>query len=271
MSISSPTDFRSYLQQELLRRCKANARYSLRAFAGFLDVESSALSKILNGKRALSPVMFDRMSGRLGLDPEQAEALRPGKLRRARGGRPEHEAHVAAPEYRELSLDLFQAIAEWYHYAILELTQVKGFESNPRWVARALGITVSEVNIAVERLQRLEMLEIDRRGRWKDVSGAVTNVKNELTSIALRKLQKQVLEKAVAALDEVPVVRRDQSSMTMAVDSRRLPEARARIAHFRRELCAFLKAGKSADQVYHLSVSLYPVSFPKENSDDRVS
>lgn len=270
------SDFRSLLQQELLQRCKANPRYSLRAFAQFLRLESSALSKILAGKRAISPAMFDRLAKRLALDPSEAARLRPARLRR-RGlleSAAQREDSVA-PDYRELSLDLFQTISEWYHYAILELTRTKGFVSEPRWVARALGLTVSEVNIAVQRLQRLEMLRIDSHGRWIDESGAVTNIQDEFTSIALRKLQRQVLEKAMIALEEVPITQRDQTSMTMAIDSRRLPEAKTRIAKFRRELCAYLKSGSPYDRVYHLSVSLYPVSaapaaHKKERFDEKL-
>jgi len=63
-------DFRAFLQDELEKRCKKNPRFSLRAFARTLEVEPSALSKILHGKRALTPKMLLRMASQLGL-PEQ--------------------------------------------------------------------------------------------------------------------------------------------------------------------------------------------------------
>jgi plasmid maintenance system antidote protein VapI len=66
-------DFRSFLQDELDKRCKKNPRFSLRAFARTLEVEPSALSKILHGKRALTPKMLMRMASQLGLPEQEIE------------------------------------------------------------------------------------------------------------------------------------------------------------------------------------------------------
>jgi plasmid maintenance system antidote protein VapI len=66
-------DFRSFLQNELDKRCKKNPRFSLRAFARTLEVEPSALSKILHGKRALTPKMLMRMANQLGLPEQEIE------------------------------------------------------------------------------------------------------------------------------------------------------------------------------------------------------
>jgi transcriptional regulator with XRE-family HTH domain len=66
-------DFRSFLQDELEKRCKKNPRFSLRAFARTLDVEPSALSKILHGKRSLTPKMLLRMASQLGLPDNEIE------------------------------------------------------------------------------------------------------------------------------------------------------------------------------------------------------
>jgi len=66
-------DFRSFLQNELEKRCKKNPRFSLRAFARTLEVEPSALSKILHGKRALTPKMLMRMASQLGLPTQDIE------------------------------------------------------------------------------------------------------------------------------------------------------------------------------------------------------
>lgn len=256
-STQSCLDFRTCLQAELLNRCRANSGYSLRAFARALQIEPSALSKILKGTRQVTPRMFVQLAKRLNLDPSEIERLQPAKQK---------SAHTvsntsSAPDYRQLTLDHFQVIADWYHFAILELTQVQGFRPEPRSIARTLNITVSEVNAAVERLKRLEFLSIDSKsGRWKDESGALTTVGNEFTAAAFRRLQRQVLEKALIALEEAPLEERDQSSMTMAINSKQLPEAKKLIRDFRRNLCVLLKSEQPLDRVYHLGVSLYPVS-----------
>ena len=51
---------------------------------------------------------------------------------------------TAVPEYQQLQMDTFRVISDWYHFGILELTYLKSFKSDPRWIAKALGITEIE-------------------------------------------------------------------------------------------------------------------------------
>ncbi|MCB0417748.1 MAG: TIGR02147 family protein [Bdellovibrionaceae bacterium] len=251
-------DFRFYLQDELLRRCRKNPSYSMRSFARVLKLDSSALSKILNGKRGISKRMLKRLGESLGLSPQDMVQFRPTHGNRA-------VENTRQRSFELLSLDTFQFISNWYYYGILSLIDVKGFVPNPKWIATALGVTVSEVKIAVERLERLGLLEILEDGSWLTKRKDLTTVGHEYTAPAFRALQKQVLEKALEALEEVPLEQRDQSSMTMAIDASRLPQAKERIKKFRRDLCNFLQSTGKLDQVYQMSVSLYPVSnLPKE-------
>jgi uncharacterized protein (TIGR02147 family) len=222
-----------------------------------LDVEASALSKILNGKRSLTPKMLHRMCSHLGIGPEEMgryeQALSASRIARRRPGRTE--------DFRQISADIFNVIADWYHYAILELLTVSGFKPQAAWIARALGISVPEVSFALERLQRLGMIEVDENGKWRQRSGQLTTTGNGFSTTAFRKLQKQILQQAIEALETVPLAERDQSSMTMAISKTRLTEAKERIRTFRRELCGFLQgSGEGHDEVYQLSVSLFPVS-----------
>ena len=54
--------------------------------------------------------------------------------------------------------------------------------------------------------------------------------------------------------------RRDQTSMTMAIDTKLLPQAKEKIKKFRRDMDRLLQSSDTKDEVYHLSVSLYPVT-----------
>jgi uncharacterized protein (TIGR02147 family) len=255
-------DLREYLQALLIRRCKSNSSYSLRSLARSLEIEPSELSKILNGKRRITLRMFENLSKRLALTPDEHKTLRPkSPLKRKSIHRNlEFNPSPIIPDYQQLSVDSYQVIAEWYHYAILELTHIDGFRSNSGWVARKLGISLAEAKVAVERLCRLELLKISNDGSWQDQSGSITTLGNPFTATALRKLQKAILEKAIVALEETPIEQRDQTSMTVAIDSRLVPIAKQKITKFRRELSHFLQTGTKKDHVYHLGISLYPVT-----------
>lgn len=196
--------------------------------------------------------MLHRISSQLGLGPDRISHFEQGlSLPRRRA------ASVEA--FTQLNLDTYTVISDWYHYAILELVRLKNFQPNPAWIAKTLSITVSEVNFAIERLQRLGMLEISKHG-WQQKAGQLTTIGSKLTATALRKLQQQILAQATDALNSVPMQQRDQSAMTMSIDSSKIAEAKLRIQKFRRELCEFLEAGDNCDEVYQLSISLFPIS-----------
>ncbi len=76
------SDFCFFLQQELDRRCLTNPNYSLRAFAKFLDVDSSRLSKILRRERPINAELFHKFANRLGIDPEQKITFERALLRK---------------------------------------------------------------------------------------------------------------------------------------------------------------------------------------------
>lgn len=67
------SDFRQYLEEELARRSQNYPRYSLRAFARHLEVDSSFLSKILNGKRTVTMRTIRMFGERLNLTPDELQ------------------------------------------------------------------------------------------------------------------------------------------------------------------------------------------------------
>ena len=251
---------RQYLQSELVRRCKANPKYSLRAFAKHLDIESSALSKLLSGKRSVSRENLKKFGDRLALDPVVMQKLR-SSITETRG-RSKSSANepTETPTFREMALDHFEIISEWYHFAILELAAVDDFQPTNKWIAKSLGISLAETQSAVDRLLRTGLLKIDADGTWKDQANDMTNICSQSTSSALRLVQKQILQKAIDALENVDLESRDNTGMTMAIDTKLLPEAKKKIAKFRRELCKFLQASEQKNSVYQLGIALYPLT-----------
>lgn len=84
--VNKNSDFRQYLEDELARRSQNYPRYSLRAFARHLEVDSSFLSKILNGKRTVTMRTIRMFGERLNLSPEElsrfGEMSREKKMKR---------------------------------------------------------------------------------------------------------------------------------------------------------------------------------------------
>jgi uncharacterized protein (TIGR02147 family) len=255
MRTEARVDFRTVLRGELLKRVKTDPRFSLRAFAGQLGVSAATLSGVLNGKRILSIKKAAKIAEELGLTPSEAKSFIQNVALAQDPKR--QEATVDRQEMKQLTADAFSAIADWYHYAITELTFLKGKRLEPKWIARELGCTFMEASEALERLKRLGIL-VERNGRYVKAERNLTTG-SDCVSAAMRRLHIQLLEKAKQSLLMDPIDRRDFTSMTMAVDSSKLREAKNRIKIFRRELCAFLEDGKR-DRIYALTLNLFPLS-----------
>ena len=255
---SQPTSYRLTLQTELARRCAENPQYSLRAFAKYLGIDHSSLSQLLRGKRQFTEKTIRKFGVRLGLD----EAVIVGWIQEEqRLAQSEESAH----QVRQLTQDVASLMTDVNHYAILELTRIQGFQPDSRWIARVLGISVDEVNIALQCLIRLGLLEMVSTDQWIDHLGDAMTTMEDFTQAGIEHYLRQLHQLTIRSMEQEPTARYVLSATTLAVSSTRIPAAIEMIARFREQLSAFLATPGKHDDVYHLQLSFVPVThLPKE-------
>lgn len=254
--------YRDILKAEFEAKLAKNAQYSLRAFARDLNMTPQMLSAVFNRKKDLSFDSAVEVAGRLGLDPNRTQdfldAIILASCNTASAKKVIHQRiedrNQAPGGFKPLTLEMFKAISDWYHLAILELVTTKDFKSDPRWIATRLGISVFEVKEAIARLITLELLE-EQSGVLRRTEFNVSAL-SDIPAAALREHAKQIFNKGLVALDEQSQSERDVTSMTMAIDPTLLPEAKKMILQFRRKLCKFLESG-SKTEVYVFSPALF--------------
>lgn len=247
------TRFRQLLTRELAERQIKNPSYSVRAFSQRLGINHSALSEILNGKRRIGPHLGKRLASALMLDGETQASLIPQRTKQA-----SHQRASRRPTFTAvLEADQYRLISDWYHFAILSLSETADFQSRSSWIANRLGITHKQAKDATARLLRLNLLTL-QNGKLHP-TGASFSSPDEIRDLGVRKTQHQYLSKAQASLESSQLDERDFIGMTMAIDPQKLPEAKRRIRRFRDELCGFLESGKKKE-VYQLCVQLFSLS-----------
>lgn len=261
--------YQERLREELGRRIEKNSRFSLRSFAQALRISPSALSLILSGRRPISTRLVDRILAALELTAAEQkqfvesvleEKRRLGLKRvspRLSKKLAQLEAPPAAPEAASVGLDAFRVIADWYHYAIFELTGCAGFDRDPKKIAARLGITEAEAKLGVDRLLGLEMLR-EEGGRLYKTNVKIDTKDKTKTSLFHRRRQKQILEKSMQSLERDPIEVRSHQAVTVGIDPEKIPEAKARIQKFLWELAEFMKEGAPA-HVYELNFSMFPL------------
>ena len=264
-------NYREILKSSLEERCLINPKYSLRAFANDLEVPVSNLSGVIKGNKGLSRGTAVKISTRLGFN--KSEAARFVNLVMASDGRSKKIRQNAEKslkegcdvihknDYKEVSLEAFKIISNWYHHAILELVTLKNFRNDASWIAKKLGISEIEVKMAIERLTRLEMLEV-KSGKLVPTE-LNTRTTNDVPSEAIRKFHKQMLQKAMDSITLQNIDKRDVSLAVLTVNSKDLPEIKRKIQKFRNELCEqidLLSPANKRDHVYSLGIQFFRIT-----------
>ncbi len=269
--ISPHKDYRETLKDEYAKRSSQNARYSLRAYARDLGMSHSRLNEVINYKRGISVEVASKIAQRLGYAPQEMELLITHV--EAKHGRSAITKKLAQEKLERLKLteditllqlDSFEVISSWYHYAILELTGLKDFQSEASWIAKRLGISILEAETAIDRLLRLALLE-RKKGKLCATEN-FTATPSGIPSEGLKRHHEHILDRAKASIRLQSPDERDLSALTLAIPVSALPQAKALIKKFRREFNAEMEKTSKKDSIYCLAVQFFRLDQKGENS-----
>lgn len=242
---------RNELQKQLTEIQSKNSRFSIRAFAKQLGLQSGTLSLILLGKRTISFRLASKIIQSLGLDPivcaQLLSSLKTEPVKK----------QAAALKLLQLQSDQFQILKDWRHFAILSLMNTKGFKSDPKWMARRLGVDAESCELAWKRLKKLKLVENTPSRGWKARYDRIRTNEDDLIP-ALRYSHFEALELAKEALDREPLSRREYNWLVVAISKNDLPIIKKRIRAFREQIILDFGRRSEADEVYRMNVQLFP-------------
>jgi uncharacterized protein (TIGR02147 family) len=242
--------FQDLLNESYLERKAKNPSFSIRAFSQRLGINHSAVSEIMNGKRKVGPKLGVRIANALMADSDLMK-----KLFMRESTRDERKPEIKSATL--LKADQYRLISDWHHFAILSLLDTDSCKHDVAWIAKRLGLNKKEAAAAIQRMIRLGLIRLS--GKKLSLTGQSFTSPDGTIDAAVRRTHFQYLEMAHRSLDTDPIEKRDFTAITMAIDPKKLPEARKRIRAFRDELCAFLESDEKKE-VYELCFQLFPLS-----------
>ena len=263
--MSAHPTYRDILESVFKQRANHNARYSLRAFARDLDMSPTSLSDVLNGKKGLSSRSAARVSEHLNLpiklrsvfcdlvDVEHARSPSRRKLAKRRLGK------FDLGSLKPVDDDRFKVICEWYHLALIELTNLPKFKREPEWIAKRLNITAEQAEQALERLLRLGYLQ-DIDGRLVDSEPYFTTT-DKIPTEAIREFHQGILKNLQGAIDTLPIERRRNEALICSVSKSELKRIAALVEKFHEDVVSTVSAkvnDKSA--VYAISLNMWDIT-----------
>lgn len=243
--------------QELLLECleelkKKNPRYSLRAFAKKLGVSAGTLSEVLNLKLNLGLKRMEAILENLDLSP--------GKKNRflvQLGRTPNYEKQLVSDEAAAY-------LANWVHRAILHSFDLEHEETSPAKIAERLGISEQEVRACLEQLLKFELIQKseDQEKYQRPVIILKTNDGKKDENIRRTHLSNFDLQRK--AYETIPMEERDFTSMMFAGTQAQMDQMRKEIRALYEKIILTSEVGPR-DELYQISVALYPVRFKKDS------
>lgn len=254
-------DYRTLLRESFEERHARNPSYSMRAFARDLDLTSPRLSDIFQGRQGLSREVALKIVERLGYDQQKADFFcyavesRHGRSRASREAARIQLQKFSTPKKKIIGEDQFKIVSDWYHFSILSLTNVRGFQSDAAWIAQRLGLEVTVAEQAVERLLRVGLLKVVR-GKWVETGNFVFGGV-DIPAECGRSYQRQIIQKALTALDQQKVQDREITSMTLAIDPEKIPLAKKMISEFLLEFDQAMALNANFQKLYGIGIQFF--------------
>lgn len=266
-------DYRAFLRDHYAERKAHEYGFSHRAFSKRAGLRSTNYLKlVMDGERNLTTDMAEQFATGCGLKGTAAdyfcELVAFSQAESAAERNRCHERLMRYKQYRAIhQLEAAQAVyhSTWYLPAIRELAARPDFNSDPKWIAHTLTprISTDEAEKALATLLRLGLLVRDSAGQLAQADALVTTGPGPLGHHIVN-YHRTMLERAAAAIDEIPREEREISSVTLCVSHEALLDLKERIREFRREILQVAELGGPPERVVQLNFQLFPLSEKKE-------
>ena len=243
----------SVLRDLLIERKHRNPNYSARAFARDAGISAAYLSQIFMGKRNLSLKQTLLLADRLGID------LHSNRTKHQKTSKKQFDLVQNSIEHDKI-------IRYWYHFAILELSQLKNNSNDPSWISNRLGISELEARSAVARLLQFGYLESNVKKLKRATRPFIFDAKK--TSSSLRSQHQNRLQAASEELNDASteaVKSRNMQTIFIATSRTKIESAKTMINEFTQRLMKHL-ADEEPEEVFQYSTQLFSVESKIKNN-----
>mgnify|MGYP002624441419 CR=1 FL=1 len=260
--MQKPSYYISKIKEELTQKQKHNPHYSLRAYARDLGMHPATLSQVIKGTRPLPLKNSLNVTRKLALGPREKTLFMESLLR----SKTKLDEIKISPLDERFILDesYHQVIAEWEHFALLELFNLDEFIPTFDEIKKRLSLSTHRTEVVIHNLLTAGLLKKNHHGQYEKVHSDIRTTE-DIKNNALKESHRENLKIANEKLDTIELELRDFSSSTLAIDLKKLPEAKTIIREFRQKMTSLLRDGKKTD-IYQLAIQFYPLTPTKKEN-----
>lgn len=261
--------FSEPLKAALERKKQRNSRYSMAALARDMDLSTPYLSRVFSGQKVPSSKLLRKAHELLDLTTEEQEALyisicfeslptskcQQFFLKLAKNS----QGMGPRSDFLILEDDAYAILTKWQMMAILQLSSLVDFQSDPSWIAERLNTALSEVLESLAILFHHEFLT-EENGKYVSTHKRILfnspHANNKFTNY-----QKQMIQRQLFDLENFPegVKQRFISGLTVATTPEKAKALEDHINKIIKDSFELLKTD-SPTEIYQLNVGVTPLS-----------
>ena len=267
-SVFAYHDYREFMRDWFAHLGKTRKGFSLRSIARESQIAVGYLPMVLSGHRALSKAMLAKILPHLGLgeserahlemlrglaEAESADA-RTALLAKLQKKRVYQDSH---PQ----EFETFRYMSRWYFVAIRELSAVKGFKLDAKWIQSRLRekVPLADVSEAIEFLIEHGFIQVSAGGK---VQFQEKNLQcmGGVYRVALGKFHKEMITLVRDSIESVPSEERHILGHTFAIEEKDLAEVKSVLDEALAKIEAISERKRAAETVYHVTLGVAPLT-----------
>lgn len=272
LDVTSFLDYREFLLAHAENQRQRNPRWTFGVWAKRLGLKGTAsLTRVLQGQRHPGKEMVERLVGYFAFDEARAEYFRDlVRLHKVRSdprlsliliekmGKNQPESAIRRLD--EHTLQAFQTISSWFWPVVREMTHLRDFRHDPKWISERMTFEVPPRDVAtvIDNLLNLGLLSLDAHGKLIP-SGERLNTQPDVASEAVKRYHEEMLARAAESLRTVSLDKREITAQCFVIREDRLSEAKELIREFQDRFVKLLETS-DGNAVYQLQLQFFPVA-----------
>lgn len=262
-------NYRIFLKDFYEEQKKTSRVFSYRYFSQKAGINSpNFLKQVIEAKRNLTAQTTSKFLTALKLSNKEAAFFKSLVLFNQAKSASEKQVHYTAMvsmmhliKEQRLHACQHDYFMHWYIPVVREIINLYNFKGDYKALAAAVTplITVREARFAVKSLKDLGMIAETPDGLFHQTAAAIVS-DSSVARMAVRSFNREMLKKAEAALDTVPIEERQIYGVTVGVSKACYNVLTAEMAAFRDRVIAIVNSDKDSDRVYQMHLQLFPLS-----------
>lgn len=262
-------DYRAFLSDFFRLKKSMSRHFSHRLFARKAGIKSSGYcSEVMGGVRNLSKGKISGFARALEFDEgeraffERLVAFNDAKPHQAKQFLYEEALKALPSEARQVKLSQMEYFSKWYYVAVREALSVLQVSDDHEALAAALHppISPAQAKGAIKLLAKLGLIERNSHGYWRARDASLLGKRDQASAVMMRAFQGEMMGRAREALESVPHVHRDISTMTMSISSLAMGRLKGAIEDFRKQVREIVRSDSGEDRVVQLNFQVFPLT-----------